>query len=205
MNHRERFYATIERRHVDRPACWLGLPVPEAYQGLMDYFRVSSIDELKLLIDDDIYPIELPYHSPISDAIYMAFDFAKEGTVSDEQRTLTAPGFSEDYADPQLINDFDWPHPLKYIDPQECRAAANAAPPDDAVLGVVWSAHFQDACAAFGMETALIKMLTEPEMFRVVIDRITDFYPKANEVFYQATRGGSTPFSSATTLAVRPG
>ena len=189
MNHRERFYATIERRPVDRPACWLGLPVPEAYRGLMEYFRVSSIDELKLLIDDDLYPIELPYHSPTSDAIYMAFDFAKEGTVSDEQRTLTAPGFFEDYDDPQRIDEFDWPDPLKYIDPQECRTVVNAAPPDDAVLGVVWSAHFQDACAAFGMETALIKMLTEPEMFRVVIDRITDFYLRANEVFYQATRG----------------
>ena len=30
MNRKERFYATIERKPVDRPASWLGLPVAEA-------------------------------------------------------------------------------------------------------------------------------------------------------------------------------
>ena len=58
-----------------------------------------------------------------------------------------------------------------------------------AVMGVVWSAHFQDACSAFGMETALMNMLAEPEMFRAVIDRITEFYLEANEIFYKATAG----------------
>lgn len=53
-------------------------------------------------------------------------------------------------------------------------------------MGVIWSAHFQDACAAFGMETALIKMMLEPEIFEAVINRITDFYLKANEIFYEA-------------------
>ena len=45
------------------------MPVPDAHKGLFDYFRVNSVDELKARIDDDIYPVELPYHSPISDAI----------------------------------------------------------------------------------------------------------------------------------------
>jgi uroporphyrinogen decarboxylase len=39
------------------------------------------------------------------------------------------------------------------------------------------------------METALVKMLTEPDMFQVVIDRITQFYLQANEIFYEATKG----------------
>jgi uroporphyrinogen decarboxylase len=39
------------------------------------------------------------------------------------------------------------------------------------------------------METAFMKMLTEPEMFRVVINRIADFYLEANEIFYEATKG----------------
>jgi uroporphyrinogen decarboxylase len=32
----------------------------------------------------------------------------------------------------------------------------------------MWSAHLQDACSAFGMEQALITMMMNPEMFRVV-------------------------------------
>jgi uroporphyrinogen decarboxylase len=64
-----------------------------------------------------------------------------------------------------------------------------AAPADRIKMGIVWSAHFQDACAAFGMEHALMTMLVNPEMFRAVIDRITDFYIKANELFYESTKG----------------
>jgi hypothetical protein len=41
----------------------------------------------------------------------------------------------------------------------ECRKVIAAAPEDYAVLGVMWSAHFQDACAAFGMENALMTMM----------------------------------------------
>jgi sugar/nucleoside kinase (ribokinase family) len=45
---------------------------------------------------------------------------------------------------------------------EECSRIFETSPNDRAVLGVIWSAHFQDICAAFGMETAFIKMLTEP-------------------------------------------
>ncbi|GHT57969.1 uroporphyrinogen decarboxylase [Bacteroidia bacterium] len=188
MTHLERFLATVERRPTDRPASWLGIPSEATLPNLYAYFGVNDMKSLKALLNDDIYPVELPYHSPTSDAIYAAFDFAKEKGSPDE-RTLTKPGFFEDYSDPEDVNRFDWPDPAKYIDPVLCRKAVEEAPEGYAVMGVIWSAHFQDACAAFGMETALLKMLTEPEMFRAVINRITDFYLKANELFYEATRG----------------
>ena len=50
-------------------------------------------------------------------------------------------------------------------------------------------AHFQDACAAFGMENALITMMAYPEMFQAVVDQDCRFYLKTNEVFYEATKG----------------
>jgi len=189
MNSIERFYATLDRKTVDRPASWLGLPAVLAEPKLNSYFGTKSMDELKNKIEDDIYPIEIPYHSPTSNAIYAAFDFAKEGNFDEQDRTLTAPGFFEDYSDPSLINDFDWPDPKKYIDPKECKRIVDEAPKDKAIVGIIWSAHFQDACAAFGMEEALIKMMCEPEMFQVIIDKIVDFYLEANEIFYEATKG----------------
>ncbi|HPT93783.1 MAG TPA: uroporphyrinogen decarboxylase family protein [Limnochordia bacterium] len=188
MDPKERFFATVERRPVDRPASWLGLPVPEACERLFAYFDVGDIDELKLKIGDDIYPVEIPYDAPDSKAIYTALQFAKKANTPD-QRTLTAPGFFEDYSDPSRVDDFNWPDPAKHIDPDRCRRAVEAAPPGHPIMGVLWSAHFQDACSAFGMETALVKMLIEPEMFRAVIDRITQFYLEANEIFYSATKG----------------
>ena len=190
MNHIERFYATIERKPVDRPASWLGLPVAEAEKKLFQHFGVSSINELKNAIDDDIYPVELPYRSPTSNAIYAAFDFAKTGQgVNPEERTLTTPGYFEDFSDPSVVEEFNWPDPEKYIDPAECCRVVEDVPEGYAIMGTVWSAHFQDACAAFGMESALVKMALEPEMFRAVIDRIIGFYLKANEIFYNATKG----------------
>lgn len=210
MNHIERFYATIERKPVDRPASWLGLPDPKSLKGLYDYFNVSSVKELKEKINDDIYPIEIPYHSPDSNAIYAAFNFAGKKMDDTEERTLTMPGFFEDYSDPSLIDNFAWPDPSKYIGPEECKNLMDEIPEGYATLGVIWSAHFQDTCAAFGMETALIKMLTEPEMFQAVIDRITEFYLQANKIFYEATKGKlhsvliGNDFGSQTGLMLSP-
>ena len=190
MTHKERFYATIANQPVDRPASWLGLPVPGAQQGLLDFFHVASVDELKVLLDDDIYPIEVPYHYPPSNHIACAFKFAKSShDDKPDERTLTAPGFFEDIDDPADVDLFPWPDPALYLDVEESARLARSVDPAYVRMGVMWSAHFQDACAAFGMEKALMVMLMNPDMFVAVIDRITDFYLKANELFYEATKG----------------
>ncbi|MEN8248175.1 MAG: uroporphyrinogen decarboxylase family protein [Bacteroidota bacterium] len=190
ITHRDRFYATINYQPVDRPAAWLGLPVPSAESALLKHFGVSSIDQLRYAIDDDIYPIEVPYHYPPSNHIACAFNFAKiDNLDAPDERTLTAPGFFEDYSEVTDVDKFDWPDPAKYLDREESRRRVASAPVDRIKMGILWSAHFQDACAAFGMEQAMLVMLGNPDMFRGVIDRITDFYLKANELFYESTKG----------------
>jgi len=211
MDHRERFFATIRHEPVDWPASWLGLPVPSAEPALIKYFGVNSIDELRTVIGDDIYPIEVPYNYPPSNHIACAFNFAKLSHLdTPDERTLTAPGFFEDYSEVAEVEKFTWPDPDLYLDREESRRRVNQAPADRIKMGILWSAHFQDACAAFGMEQALMVMLSNPEMFRAVIDRITDFYLKANEIFYESTRGLldvvliGNDFGSQTCLMVDP-
>ncbi|WP_163712563.1 uroporphyrinogen decarboxylase family protein [Mangrovibacterium lignilyticum] len=190
LTHKERFYATINNEPVDRPASWLGLPVPQAEKALISHFGVKSVDELRQLIDDDVYPVEVPYNFPPSNHIACAFKFAKAVHLdSPDERTLTAPGFFEDYSDPADVDLFDWPNPAKYLDCEEALRRVKAVDPQYVRMGILWSAHFQDACSAFGMETALMNMLMNPEMFQAVIDRITDFYLRANELFFEATKG----------------
>lgn len=95
MNHRDRFFNTIHYQPVDRPASWLGLPVPSAEPGLIKHFGVKNIDQLRITIDDDIYPIEVPYNYPPSNHIACAFKFSKVDHLDNpDDRTLTAPGFS---------------------------------------------------------------------------------------------------------------
>lgn len=211
MDHRERFFATINYQPVDRPASWLGLPVPSAEPGLMKFFGVNSIDQLRIIIDDDIYPVDVPYNYPPSNHIACAFRFAKINHLDKpDERTLTAPGFFEDYNDPADVNKFSWPDPSLYLDREEAAERVADAPCDRIKMGILWSAHFQDACSAFGMEHALVMMYLNPDMFRAVIDRITDFYLKANEIFYESTKGKldailiGNDFGSQTGLMVDP-
>ncbi|HUX98059.1 MAG TPA: uroporphyrinogen decarboxylase family protein [Candidatus Deferrimicrobium sp.] len=189
MNRKERFFATIERKSVDYPASWLGMPASSSHQRLFNYFKVSNISDLKAKIGDDIWPMDVPYNNPPSNHIACAFDFAKDRKMNYETRTLTTPGFFEDYTDPSRIDDFNWPDPSQHIDPQECKRIVEDIPSDYAILGIMWSAHFQDTCAAFGMEKALTNLIVLPEMFEAVIRRITEFYLEANEIFYEATKG----------------
>ena len=188
MNSLERFYATAERKPVDRPAAWLGMPDPQALPGLFSYYGVKDIHELKMAVGDDFYAVEVPYESETAHAIYAAFDWYKNGEVDAMNRTLTAPGCFHDAEDMEDLV-FDWPDPAAYIDAAECRRRVEMAPEGKTVLGILWSANFQDTCAAFGMETALMNMIAAPELYEAVNEKVLEFYLKANRIFYEATRG----------------
>lgn len=189
MDSIERFFKTLAREEVDRPACWLGMPDIKARPALMKEFGVDNMHDLKLSIGDDVYTVEVPYQSETANAIYAAFDWYQDGDVDAENRTLTAPGFFQDAEEPEEVDNFNWPDPAKYIDVEECRRRVEMAPKDKVVLGMMWSAHFQDTCAAFGMETALMNMIANPEMYEAVDAKIMEFYLKANEIFFEATKG----------------
>ena len=189
MNSIERFYATVNREAVDRPAAWLGLPDRETLPGLFDIYHVENIHQLKLAIGDDFYAVEMPYESETSQAIYAAFNWYGDDSVDSHERTLTTKGCFNEAEDPEDLEFFEWPDPSLYIDQAECARRVEMAPKDKVCLGILWSSHFQDACAAFGMETALINMLTNPEIYEIVNRKILDFYLQANKIFYEATKG----------------
>lgn len=211
MTPKERVYATINRETVDYPASWLGLPVPAALPELYKYFKVDSIGKLKQKLQDDVWPIEVPYNNAPFYDVGCALQFAKieEGGTQDE-RTLTAPGFFEGQTNPTIIDTFDWPDPKDYLDLKKTKQVINEAPDDYFKLGIMWSAHFQDTCAAFGMEDALTTMMMYPDMFEAVIDKITNFYLELNGLFYEATKGKldgvliGNDFGSQTALMVDP-
>lgn len=189
MNSIERFIKTVEKQPVDHPASWLGMPDVKTLPILFDYFKANDVEGLKAAIDDDVYPIEIPYESPVANAIYAAFDFAQSGEVDSHERTLTEEGCFAKSEDPADADKFDWPDPEKYISLDACENLFQNIPKDKAILGMAWSAHFQDTCAAFGMENAMMNMIANPELYRAVDEKIVQFYLKANEIFYKAAKG----------------
>ena len=192
MNSLERFYKTIAYEPVDRPACWMGDPTPEEAAKLCEYYGVKNTSELKKVVGDDFYAVEIPYHSPTCNAIFAAFDWYMHGSnVDTEHRTLTADGCfanCEDLDEVEAVN-FPWPDPEKYIDPELCKKLVAEAPEGKTVMGMLWACHFQDTCAAFGMQTALMNMVADPEMVHYVDDHIVAFYEKALKIFLEATKG----------------
>ena len=190
MNSIERFYATVQRQPVDRPAAWLGMPTSDALPGLFSYYGVDSLHALKLAVGDDFYAVEVPYQSETASAIYAAFDWYRNGSDVDvEHRTLTTDGCFVDAEELSDLDFFDWPNPEQYIDTAECARRINLAPPDKVALGMLWCCHFQDFCASFGMETALMNMAANPELVQAVDAHIMEFYLKACKIFFEATKG----------------
>lgn len=190
MTGKERFYAAAARENVDRPPVWMSAPVGQELTNMCNYYGVNTWHELQLKAGDDIYAFDIPYDSGYATSISAAFDWYQNGSnVDPEHRTLTADGCFHDAEELKDLDFFEWPDPEKYIDVDELKRRCLAAPSDRAVLGQVWSAHFQDSCAAFGMETALMNMIINPEIYRAVDEKILDFYLKANEIIYEATKG----------------
>lgn len=186
MNGRERFYAAAAREPLDRLPVWMSAPVGRELQIMCDYYGVKDWHELQVKAGDDVYAFDIPYNSGYATSIAAAFDWYQNGSnVDPEHRTLTADGCFKDAEELEDLEFFEWPDPTKYIDVNELKRRVNEAPEDRAILAQVWSAHFQDACAAFGMETALMNMLTNPEIYQAVDDRIVNFYLKANELIYE--------------------
>lgn len=89
MNSKERFFGTITFEAVDRSCIWLGIPDTRAHARLFRHFRLGSMPELMRVLDDDIWPVELPCHSPVSDAIYMAFDFTGGNALQKNDERIT--------------------------------------------------------------------------------------------------------------------
>ncbi len=63
MNSKERFYSTIEYRGYDRPPT-RHYGTPEIDKELMDFFGVSSYEELQLKVGDDFRTVEPKYIGP---------------------------------------------------------------------------------------------------------------------------------------------
>ena len=190
MTGKERFYAVAERRPVDRLPVWMSAPVGRELELMCEYYGVSSWHELQLKVGDDVYAFDIPYDSGYATSIAAAFDWYRNGSnVDPEHRTLTADGCFKDAEETEDLDFFEWPDPEKYIDTEKIRQICREAPQDRAILAQVWSAHFQDTCASFGMETALINMAVNPEIYMAVDRKILDFYLKANKIIYEAGEG----------------
>ena len=139
MTPKERFFATINNKLVDRPATCFGLSAPEPVTDLLKYFNCSSISEINTKLEDDIWPVIVPYNNHPHNDIGCALSFAKEGIDgSQDKHTLTAPGYFENMTDPAEVDKYDWPNPKDHLDTKESLEKAKAIPENYVRMGIIF-------------------------------------------------------------------
>lgn len=83
------------------------------------------------------------------------------------------------------VEGYPWPDGTAY-NFDEMPGALRATGQLYALRGPYWKPVFCQACSLFGMEEALVKMLTEPALFEAALDRITDHVAAYCDCFLKA-------------------
>ncbi len=93
---------------------------------------MKDVKELKRICGDGFYAVEIPYHSPTCSAIFAAFDWYPQRHQRERRATHT-----------------------------DRRRLIDEVPKDKTVLGMLWACHYQDTCAASGMQNTLMNMVAD--------------------------------------------
>jgi uroporphyrinogen decarboxylase len=158
------------------------MPDDGAVPGLYKEFGVSNMIDLHEKLGDDVYAVR-PTYLFNGKRVMRVWDWYLDGVTDKPHRTLTAPGCFKDCETPEDIKFFKWPDPAKSIDYDCLDEIKRTAPKNKACMAAFYSVHFQDTCAAFGLETALMNMIEASDVVEAVNKHILDFYLAVNDVF----------------------
>jgi uroporphyrinogen decarboxylase len=169
LTHRERVLRTLRFKKTDRVPYDLmeGAIWPE----LMDYFRTAhgleSPDQVYAFLDADFRWCGMRYVGP-----------EQSPKAADESTTFTKDVSRGPLADAETVADVEshaWPDP-SWWQPIDYAEVRRKWPDHALVYGAGWKPLFWGACEAFGMEQALIKILTAPRVFDACVRKQHTFY-----------------------------
>ena len=102
------------------------------------------------------------------------------------------------------VEAYAWPDPDRF---NYTRAAGLAGlfGENQAVRGPLWVPVFCKACDLFGMEEAMVRMMSEPAIFEAALDRITDLHVEVCERFLEACGDTMEVFCAGDDFATQRG
>jgi uroporphyrinogen decarboxylase len=173
MTHRERVLRTFRFEQTDRPA--LDLMEQQVWPELLEYFRarhgLTDAEQILAFLDTDFRWAWMQYLGPPQPPPAEGLPPGWGGTYSDalyERRLARAETVAEVEAEP-------WPDPGWWV-PPDLKAFRGRWPEHAVVISPGWMPLFCSACDAFGMESALVKMATQPEVIEAFVRRQHTFY-----------------------------
>ncbi len=123
--------------------------------GVISCLGVKYIEELKLKLNDDIWPVDVSYSSPYGNHIAGSFD-VRQDKSTDKHHTLTDPGYFEHISGPVEVEIFNRLDPVKFIDVEKSCRRVNAIPNQKVAMGILWSAHNNEYLILKTMKTFAI-------------------------------------------------
>lgn len=162
MTHRERVLKTFRFEKTDRPPYDFMESViwPELAAYFADTHGLTVSEDIYNFIDTDFRWLFMSYtgpaaaSAPVSDASY-PIDNPPDAPLRNAHTVAEVEAYVMESSDL-------WQAP-------DCKAAREKWPDHALVACPGWLALFWNACTAFGMEEALIKMETEPDVFEAFI------------------------------------
>ncbi len=188
MNSRERVKAVFENKPVDRPPCWCG--------ASGEFWEKAKIEtglgdeELLQRLGDDFRRVFAEYTGPV---VPLKYRNATYRTVFGVERD--GLGYGQPLHHPleqstlQEIEKYTWPNP-DWISVSKIRMEAQKYNEQYAILGGDWSPFWHDAIDLLGMENLFIKMFIEPELVKLVLEKIVDYYYRVNQKIFESAGTG---------------
>lgn len=179
MTRREFIRALIERKEVSRCGLWIGKPMQETLDIYKQEYGFDSLESIELDLGDDVRWITPHYEAstyqhPLGFKMRPWKDLNPHGLAGGPLANATS------IAD---LDKFEWPD-AKYLNFEATIEKLRTAG-DYYRLSGFWSPFFHDLTYLLGTEDLLIKMYTDPELIKEILNRLCNFYYEANELFYQ--------------------
>lgn len=186
MTSRERILATLKFQPTDR------LPVDlmegSVWAELQEYFRtrhgLQNAEEVQDHLGTDCRWVGLNYVGP-------RYDNPPSTDNETPERMYSGQFMGASLANAETVADVEkrkWTDP-SWLVPGDFRAARKRWPNHAIVFGHSWMPLFWTACQEFGMEEALIKMHTQPDVFEAFISRQHEYYMDILTRALEAGRG----------------
>ena len=173
MKPRERVQAALRFQPTDRVP--FDLMEGAVWPDLMDYFThkygLQTAESVQDFLQTDFRWVGLRYVGPASDPKDLSVN--KDQPKRYSSRVVGGPLAGADTV--RDVERHHWPDP-RWWEPGDFAAARRQWPDHALVFGHSWMPLFWSACEAFGMEAALIKMYTQPDVFEAFVRRQHDFY-----------------------------
>jgi uroporphyrinogen decarboxylase len=172
MTHRERVLKTFRFEQTDRTAYDLmeGTVWPELLAHFRDRYSLHGAAEVLEFVDTDLRWTGMVEHPPSGE--HSAQQSAPSDAALTKQVTRGPLAGAQTVAE---VESHDWPDPARW-QPPDFAQARYMWPRHALVFAAGWSPLFWGTCEAFGVEVALLNLLSTPALFECAVRSIHERY-----------------------------